>query len=126
MGSIVAYASEYMLRRGYLNEQLLQAARLRAERESQGKTRFLATASHDLRQPLHAMSLFIEHLQEKVQEAEARRTLGRLAESSQLLQAMLNSLLDISRLSVGMVRPQLRHLRSEEHTSELQSRPHLV
>lgn len=110
MGSIVAYASEYMLRRGYLNEQLLQAARLRAERESQGKTRFLATASHDLRQPLHAMSLFIEHLQEKVQEAEARRTLGRLAESSQLLQAMLNSLLDISRLSMGMVRPQLRHL----------------
>lgn len=110
MGSVVAYAYEYMLRRAYLNEQLLQAARVRAERESQSKTRFLATASHDLRQPLHAMSLFIEHLQEKVAEPEARKTIGRLAESSQLLQAMLNSLLDISRLSVGMVRPQLRHI----------------
>src|SRR5690606_8723288 len=61
-------------------------------------------------QPLHAMSLFIEHLQEKVTEPEARKTITRLAESSQLLQAMLTSLLDISRLSVGMVRPQLRHI----------------
>ena len=110
MGSVVAYAYEYMLRRAYLNEQLLQAAWVRAERESQSKTRFLATASHDLRQPLHAMSLFIEHLKEKVGDAEARKTLGRLAESSQLLQQMLTSLLDISRLSVGMVRPQLRHI----------------
>ncbi|MFA5678136.1 MAG: hybrid sensor histidine kinase/response regulator [Pseudomonas sp.] len=110
MGSVVAFAYEYMLRRAYLNEQLLQSARMRVERESQGKTRFLATASHDLRQPLHAMSLFIEHLQEKVSDPEARKTIGRLAESSQLLQAMLTSLLDISRLSVGMVRPQLRHI----------------
>lgn len=110
MASVAAYAYEYMLRRAYLNEQLLQAARIRLEQESQGKTRFLATASHDLRQPLHAMSLFIEHLQETVNDPEARKTIGRLAESSQLLQAMLNSLLDISRLSVGMVRPQLRHI----------------
>src|SRR5690606_41726522 len=88
MGSIVAYASEYMLRRGYLNEQLLQAARLRAERESQSKTRFLATASHDLRQPLQSTSLFIEHLQEKVSEVKARRTLRRQADSSQIFHAM--------------------------------------
>lgn len=110
MGSVVAYAYEYMMRRAYLNEELLRAAHLRVEQESQGKTRFLATASHDLRQPLHAMSLFIEHLQETVSNVEARKTINRLAESSQLLQAMLNSLLDISRLSVGMVRPQLRHI----------------
>ncbi|MEZ2744820.1 ATP-binding protein [Halopseudomonas bauzanensis] len=110
MGSIGAYAYEHMLRRAYLNEQLLQAARDRAERESQGKTRFLATASHDLRQPLHAMTLFIRHLEEKVIEPETRKSVNRLAESTHLLQAMLNSLLDISRLSVGMVRPQLRHI----------------
>lgn len=110
MGSIGAYAYEHMLRRAYLNEQLLQAARDRAERESQGKTRFLATASHDLRQPLHAMTLFIRHLEEKVIEPETRKSVTRLAESTHLLQAMLNSLLDISRLSVGMVRPQLRHI----------------
>lgn len=108
IGSFGAYIYEHMMRSAYLNECLLKAARIRAERESQSKTRFLATASHDLRQPLHAMSLFIEHLDERVTEPEARHTVRRLADSTHLLQAMLNSLLDISRLSVGMVRPQLR------------------
>ncbi|MAG99974.1 hybrid sensor histidine kinase/response regulator [Halopseudomonas aestusnigri] len=108
MGSLGTYLYEYMQRRAYLNEQLLEAARRRAERESQSKTHFLATASHDLRQPLHAMLLFIQHLQEQPLNGEAQRTVGRLSDSTQLLQAMLNSLLDISRLSVGMVRPQIR------------------
>jgi signal transduction histidine kinase len=108
MGTMGAYIYEYMMRSAYLNECLLTAARRRAERESQSKTRFLATASHDLRQPLHAMSLFIQHLEERVTDPESRITIKRLADSTHLLQAMLNSLLDISRLSVGMVKPQLR------------------
>ncbi len=108
MGSLGAYIYEYLQRQSFVNEQLLEAARRRAERESQSKTHFLATASHDLRQPLHAMLLFIQHLQDQVLEGEARRTVERLTDSTQLLQAMLNSLLDISRLSVGMVRPQTR------------------
>ncbi|MEH6566973.1 MAG: hybrid sensor histidine kinase/response regulator [Halopseudomonas sp.] len=108
MGAFGAYLYEYMQRRAYLNEQLLEAARTRAERESQSKTRFLATASHDLRQPLHAMSLFIQHLYEQVDNPETSKTVARLADSTQLLQVMLNSLLDISRLSVGMVRAQIR------------------
>lgn len=107
IGSLGAYIYEYMMRGAYLNERLLVAARARAERESQSKTRFLATASHDLRQPLHAMSLFIQHLDERVTDPQARLTVKRLTDSTQLLQAMLHSLLDISRLSVGMVRPQL-------------------
>ncbi|MFO7704104.1 MAG: HAMP domain-containing sensor histidine kinase, partial [Halopseudomonas sp.] len=107
IGSLGAYIYEYMMRGAYLNERLLMAARARAERESQSKTRFLATASHDLRQPLHAMSLFIQHLDERVTDPQARLTVKRLLDSTQLLQAMLHSLLDISRLSVGMVRPQL-------------------
>jgi signal transduction histidine kinase len=108
IGSFGAYMYEYMMRSAFLNERLLDAARSRAERESQSKTRFLATASHDLRQPLHAMSLFIQHLDERISDPPVRRTVMRLADSTQLLQAMLNSLLDISRLSVGMVRPQIR------------------
>lgn len=108
IGSLGAYIYEYMMRSAFLNEQLLEGARARAERESQGKTRFLATASHDLRQPLHAMSLFIQHLDERITDPPVRLTVKRLADSTHLLQAMLNSLLDMSRLSVGMVRPQLR------------------
>ncbi|MEH6386609.1 MULTISPECIES: hybrid sensor histidine kinase/response regulator [Pseudomonas] len=119
MGSLGAYVYEYMMRRAYLNERLLDAARKRAERESQSKTRFLATASHDLRQPLHAMSLFIQHLDERVKEPEARITVRRLADSTHLLQAMLNSLLDISRLSVGMVKPQLRSINLQPWLQQL-------
>lgn len=119
MGSFGAYVYEYMMRHAYLNERLLEAARKRAERESQSKTRFLATASHDLRQPLHAMSLFIQHLDERVREPEARITVRRLADSTHLLQAMLNSLLDISRLSVGMVRPQLRPINLQPWLQQL-------
>ncbi len=108
IGGLGAYIYEYMMRSAFLNERLLEGARARAERESQGKTRFLATASHDLRQPLHAMSLFIQNLDERTTDPDVRLTVKRLADSTHLLQAMLNSLLDISRLSVGMVRPQLR------------------
>jgi len=108
IGSLGAYIYEHVMRSAFLNERLLEGARARAERESQGKTRFLATASHDLRQPLHAMSLFIQHLDERTSDPAVRLTVKRLADSTHLLQAMLNSLLDISRLSVGMVRPQLR------------------
>ncbi|GAA6131533.1 ATP-binding response regulator [Halopseudomonas sabulinigri] len=119
MGAFGAYLYEYMQRRAYLNEQLLEAARNRAERESQSKTRFLATASHDLRQPLHAMSLFIQHLYEQVDSPEASKTVARLADSTQLLQAMLNSLLDMSRLSVGMVRAQERSFNLEPWLQQL-------
>ncbi|HEC53191.1 hypothetical protein LCGC14_0136580 [marine sediment metagenome] len=119
MGAFGAYLYEYMQRRAYLNEQLLEAARTRAERESQSKTRFLATASHDLRQPLHAMSLFIQHLYEQVDSPEASKTVARLADSTHLLQAMLNSLLDMSRLSVGMVRAQTRSFNLEPWLRQL-------
>lgn len=119
MGAFGAYLYEYMQRRAYLNERLLEAARNRAERESQSKTRFLATASHDLRQPLHAMSLFIQHLYEQVDNPEASKTVAKLADSTHLLQAMLNSLLDISRLSVGMVRAQARPFNLEPWLRQL-------
>ncbi len=119
IGSFGAYLYEYMLRYGFLNEGLLQAAQRRAERESQSKTRFLATSSHDLRQPLHAMTLFIENLDGRITDMETRSTLKRLADSAHVLQDMLNALLDISRLSVGMVQPQLQSINLHPWLSRL-------
>lgn len=119
IGSLGAYLYEYMLRYGYLNEGLMQAAQRRAERETQSKTRFLATASHDLRQPLHAMTLFIEHLDSRITDQVTRTTLKRLADSAQVLQEMLNALLDISRLSVGMVQPQMQSINLHAWLSRL-------
>ncbi|TVP90585.1 MAG: response regulator [Pseudomonadaceae bacterium] len=121
IGTFGAFLYEYMLRYGFLNEGLLQAAQRRAERESQSKTRFLATSSHDLRQPLHAMTLFIENLDGRITDMETRSTLKRLADSAHVLQDMLNALLDISRLSVGMVQPQLQTINLHPWLSRLLS-----
>lgn len=70
------------------------------------KSRFLAVASHDLRQPMHALGLFIAQLQAKPQTLEQRRLVDRIHESAQAMGALLDSLLDISRLDAGTVTPQ--------------------
>lgn len=70
------------------------------------KSRFLAVASHDLRQPMHALGLFIAQLQAKPQTLEQRRLIDRIHESAQAMGALLDSLLDISRLDAGTVTPE--------------------
>src|SRR5574343_752999 len=84
-----------------------------AERANTAKSRFLAAASHDLRQPLHALSLFSTDLQRQVRTGNAQ-DLPRLAEqisaSTALLGELLDSLLDISRLDVAGVKPDSRPL----------------
>ncbi|MFN4342070.1 MAG: ATP-binding protein [Azonexus sp.] len=82
-----------------------------AERANTAKSRFLAAASHDLRQPLHALSLFATDLQRQVRSG-APQELPRLAEqiaaSTALLGELLDSLLDISRLDVAGIKPDSR------------------
>jgi signal transduction histidine kinase len=82
-----------------------------AERANTAKSRFLAAASHDLRQPLHALSLFATDLQRQVRGGTAQE-LPRLAEqiatSTTVLGELLDSLLDISRLDVAGIKPDIR------------------
>ncbi|MDP1995814.1 MAG: ATP-binding protein, partial [Gallionella sp.] len=79
-----------------------------AERASQDKSHFLAVASHDLRQPLHALGLYIAELQHKVSGAEQQHLVGRVEQSVEALSTLLNALLDISKLDAGAIVPQLR------------------
>jgi two-component system, sensor histidine kinase len=69
------------------------------------KSSFLAAASHDLRQPLHAQGLFVAELQERVHEPESRRILDHLEGSINAMQTLLNAMLDISKLDAGVVQP---------------------
>ena len=82
-----------------------------AERANTAKSRFLAAASHDLRQPLHALSLFSADLQRQVRGGTLH-DLPHLAEqisaSTTVLGELLDSLLDISRLDVAGIRPDIR------------------
>ena len=77
-----------------------------AEKSNLEKSKFLAAISHDLRQPLHAMGLFIDGLQPYVSES-GKKVLGKVHDSSRALKNLFNSLLDLSRLDAGVVKPYL-------------------
>lgn len=81
----------------------LQAQKDLAEQANLAKSRFLASASHDLRQPMHALSLFVGALRGLEMEDEARRLVGHVEGSVTALDSLFASLLDISRLDAGVV-----------------------
>ncbi|MCJ0765859.1 sensor histidine kinase [Variovorax terrae] len=78
------------------------------QRASEEKTRFLAAASHDLRQPLHAIALFGAVLEKELQGREEERHAARLMDAVGALGQSLDTLLDISRLDAGVVAPQIQ------------------
>lgn len=84
----------------------LTAQKVSAERANAAKTRFLAAASHDLRQPLHAMGLFVSALAQRVRGAGTRKLVAQLGSSTEALRGLLNALLDISRLDAGVIQPR--------------------
>ena len=84
------------------------AARVRAEEANLAKSKFLAAASHDLRQPLQAMNFFIEALRNEKDPPRAEMVRVQLGASAQALAGLLNELLDISRLEAGLFNPQIR------------------
>ena len=89
----------------------LKAEKERAERANDVKTRFLAAASHDLRQPLNAMGLFVDALEARTGAGDARRLVDNLKLSTQNLKGLLNSMLDLSRLEAGVLKVDIGDFR---------------
>jgi signal transduction histidine kinase len=83
-----------------LIEQLTEQKQ-EADKANKAKSTFLAAASHDLRQPLYALQLFITVLDELTTEEESRHVLGQITRSADALNNLLDSLLDISQLDAG-------------------------
>jgi signal transduction histidine kinase/ActR/RegA family two-component response regulator len=77
-----------------------------AETATLAKSRFLAAASHDLRQPTHALGMFVARLGQLPLDAQTRQLAGSLEASVQSMQDLLDGLLDISRLDAGAVQVQ--------------------
>ena len=110
---------EQSLRRRFENELLVgallerkrdaEASRQVAEQANQAKSKFLATASHDLRQPLQALRLFSDALQDTAREKETVRLAGQIGKSVNALVDMFDDLLDVSRLDAGIVEPRKQH-----------------
>jgi len=75
------------------------------------KTRFLAVASHDLRQPVHALALFSSSLSRRNLDDRTREIAGHVETAIDTLSAQLDALLDVSRLDAGIVKPSLTSFR---------------
>jgi two-component system, sensor histidine kinase len=93
------------LQNAELMEELRQQKEA-AEEANIAKSRFLAVASHDLRQPLHALGLFVQALQECSIAAQERHIVGNIRRSVDAMEELFDALLDISRLDAGVVRPR--------------------
>jgi len=81
----------------------LQRQKEVAELANRTKTQFLAAASHDLRQPIQAAGLFVSALQLRAKDEETKRLVSRVERALGGLEAVLDGLLDISRLDAGAV-----------------------
>jgi signal transduction histidine kinase/CheY-like chemotaxis protein len=93
---------ETSLKNKELVEQLKVKQQL-ADQAAKDKSRFFASASHDLRQPLHALGLFVETLGEKTKDDEDKALIKNINQATSALQELFNALLDISRLDAGAV-----------------------
>lgn len=85
-------------------KKLLQDATLKAELANIAKSRFLAAASHDLRQPLQTLALLQGLLAKNVESKKSKNLVGRLDQTLVAMTGMLNSLLDINQIEAGTVK----------------------
>jgi PAS domain S-box-containing protein len=87
-------------------QQVAVEARISADRANLGKSRFLATASHDLRQPLQALALLNRTLRGFVSDPDAAEALLQQEQTITSMSRLLNALLDISKLESGAIKPE--------------------
>jgi two-component system, sensor histidine kinase len=89
-----------------LHDEIRNKNQILAE-ASQNKSRFLAVASHDLRQPLHALGLFVAQLRDHVSSTEGGLLIDRVDAAMATMNELFNALLDISKLDAGALTPTI-------------------
>ncbi|MFY0992022.1 hybrid sensor histidine kinase/response regulator [Halomonas sp. C05BenzN] len=90
----------------------LHAAKAEAEAANLSKTRFLAAVSHDLLQPLNAARLFASALEDHALPEASSRLVGHIGRSLKDVEALLGTLVDISRLDAGVLEPDVSPFRA--------------
>ncbi len=102
----VLWLTALLVRQFQRERAAAQAARREAEAATMRKSRFLAAASHDLRQPAQSLVLFATLLKQKAAGSDLERVAEPLDEAVKALNAMLSSLLELSRLDAGVLQPR--------------------
>lgn len=95
--------SDRLLEQLRIEKASAEAARLAAEAANRAKSRFLAAASHDLRQPMHAMGLFAGALRQKKLDADTARIVASINDSVDALEEQFSQLLDQSRIESSAI-----------------------
>lgn len=97
----------------------LAAKKDMAERANFAKSRFFAAASHDLRQPMHALSLFVAALKSRNPSSETQSLIENIEASTSAMESLFNALLDISRLDAGTIEAHPVHFSLRKLLGEL-------
>ncbi|BEP63796.1 hypothetical protein GmRootV213_43500 [Variovorax sp. V213] len=103
-----ALAESHRLLQSRISEATAELARKNQQLEvaSQAKTRLLAAASHDLRQPLHALTLFSDGLANGETDPVRLQRIGHIRECVDSLDRLFSELLNLSQLDAGVLQPQ--------------------
>jgi signal transduction histidine kinase len=99
----------------------LDRLRGKADEANRSKSRLLAAASHDLRQPLQALGLFVASLDREIDSPELRAEVRSIQAATRDLGERMNALLDVSRLDVGAVEPEVADFPLEPLCERLRS-----
>ena len=104
-----------------IKTEIAETSRREAENANTAKSKFLAAASHDLRQPIHAQGLFLEVLSRTEQTPHQKALLVSARAASEASSELLNALLDFSRIEAGVVEPQLQPFRLQPLLNKIEN-----
>ncbi|MEW6706659.1 MAG: ATP-binding protein [Pseudomonadota bacterium] len=101
--------TEQLLAQLRVEKAAAEAARRDAEVANRAKTQFFAAASHDLRQPLHALGLFAEALRSRSHDEQVAQLVNSINSSVDALEGLFSELLDITKIDTGGVEVKPQH-----------------
>jgi two-component system, sensor histidine kinase len=100
--------------------RVAEEAQLAAEKADRAKTRFLASASHDLRQPMHTIGLLVGLVRERALESDIHAMFERIGELVERMERLFNTLLDLSKFDAGAVRVNPTEIVLDELLEEIE------
>ncbi len=115
LGKIIVYHkdNDALLQKLSIERTKAEEQREVAEQAVINKSKFIAAASHDLRQPLHALGLFQDSLKHGITDENLMPIVNSMEKSTSALRELFDDLLDVSRLDAGVVKPNLKDVSVE-------------
>jgi signal transduction histidine kinase len=106
-GGLAIYALRREREQWRIANEAAEQARASATASDLAKTRFLAAASHDMRQPLHALTLYLNALSRRADTDESRNIVAKAERAAHSLSGMFSTLLDLARIQASVIKPQI-------------------